>query len=93
MVAVITALFFTCAAAFAVLTIAQAFAGSVDRIDALFAHYRNMEQGRVASGRMRPVATYTPAPAPDYAPRNVVSMSVRAVRTSFVSPAGWRAAA
>lgn len=93
MVAVITALFFTCAAAFAVLTISRAFAGSVDTLDALFAQYRNMENGQIATGRMRPVATYTAAPAPDYAPRNVVSMSVRAVRTSFVSPAGWRAAA
>lgn len=93
MVAVITALFFTCAAAFAVLTISRTLTGSVDRIDALFAQYRNMGNERFATGAMRPVASYTPAPAPDYAPRNVVALSVRAVRTSYVSPVGWRAAA
>lgn len=93
MVAVITALFFTCAAGFAVLTISRSFAGSIDRIDALFAQYRSLDNVRFATGAMRPVARYTPAPAPDYAPHNVVALSVRAGRTSVVSPAGWRVAA
>ncbi len=91
MFAVAIALFFAAAAIGAVLVIAQSFAGSAERIDALFAAYRAVDQGREARGRMRPVATYVPASAPDYSPRNVIAMPVRG--NARVSQPDWRAAA
>ncbi len=93
MVAVITALFFTCAAAFAVLSISRSFAGSAERIDALFAQYRALGEDRIVTGQMRPVVRFTAAPAPDYAPRTVLALPVRAVGFARISPSGWRAAA
>lgn len=91
MFAVAIALFFVAAAIGAVLVIAQSFAGSAERFDALFAAYRAAGQGRVAQGQMRAVATYVPNRAPDYSPRNVIAMPVRgSVR---VSQPDWRAAA
>ncbi|MCG6119286.1 MAG: hypothetical protein MEP44_01440 [Blastomonas sp.] len=93
MVAVITALFFTCAAAFAVLTISRTLTGSVDRIDAVFAQYRSLGGDRVVTGRMRPVVHFSPAPAPDFAPRTVVSLPRRAAGAVRISQPDWRAAA
>lgn len=93
MVAVITALFFTCAAAFAVMTISRSLAGSVERIDAVFAQYRALGQGRSITGHMRPPVRFQPAPAPDFAPRIVVTLSARAGEQSRISASGWRAAA
>jgi len=93
MVAVITALFFTCAAAFAVFTINRSLTGSVDRIDALFAQYRSLGDDRVVTGGMRPAVRFNPAPAPDFAPRTVVALPRKAAMVAQVSPAGWRAAA
>lgn len=91
MFAVAIALFFAAAAIGAVLVIAQSFAGSAERFDALFAAYRAADQGRVARGQMRAVATYVPATAPDYSPRNVIAMPVRGA--ARVSRPDWRAAA
>lgn len=91
MFAVAIALFFAAAAIGAVLVIAQSFAGSAERFDALFAAYRVAERGRVAEGKMRAVATYVPASAPDYSPRNVIAMPVRG--SARVSQSDWRAAA
>lgn len=91
MFAVAIALFFAAAAIGAVLVIAQSFAGSAERLDALFAAYRSAEQGRVAEGRMREAVTYVPAHAPDYSPRNVIAMPVRGAPS--VSQPNWRAAA
>lgn len=95
MVSVITALFFTCAAAFAVITIGRSFTGSVERIDALFAQYRAVGQGRAITGQMRPPVRFHPAPAPDFAPRIVVTLSAKAAEPSpsRISASGWRAAA
>jgi hypothetical protein len=91
MFAVAIALFFAAAAIAAVLVIAQSFAGSVERFDALFTAYRAAEQGRVARGQMRAAVTYVPARAPDCSPRNVIAMPVRGNVT--VSRPDWRAAA
>ena len=91
MLAVAIALFFAAAAIGAVLVIAQAFSGSAERFDALFAAYRAADQGRVARGQMRAAMTYVPATAPDYSPRNVIAMPVRGALR--VSQPDWRAAA
>lgn len=93
MVAVITALFFTCAAAFAVLTISRSLTGSVDRIDAVFAQYRSLGDDRIVTGAMRPVVHFSPAPAPDYAPRTVVALPRRTASVVRITQPGWRAAA
>ena len=93
MLAIITAVFFAGATVFAVHTISRSFAGSVERIDALFAQYRAMGDDRVVTGQMRPVVRFYPAPAPDFAPRNVVALPLRAGGGSRISPANWRAAA
>lgn len=103
MVAVITALFFACAAAFAVATITRSFAGAADRFDALFAQYRAFGDKRMVEGTMRPAVRFNAAPAPDYAPRTlvarsvvtrpVVPLNVRAARPASVSRTEWRAAA
>lgn len=94
MVAAITALFFACAAAFAVWVITRMLTGSVDRMDELFAQYRALgsDTGRVATGRMKPVVRFMPSAAPNFAPRNVVTMPLRKSAAPF-SPADWRAAA
>ena len=91
MFAVAIALFFAAAAIGAVLVIAQSFAGSAERFDALFAAYRGASEGRVAQGRMRAAVIYTPAIAPDYSPRNVVAMPVRGAPR--ITQPDWRAAA
>ena len=52
MFAVAIALFFAAAAIGAVLVIAQSFAGSAERFDALFAAYRAAGQGRGAPLRV-----------------------------------------
>ena len=49
------------AAIAAVLVLAQSFAGSAERFDALFTAYRAAEQGRVARGQMRAAVTYVPS--------------------------------
>lgn len=96
MVAVITALFFAGAAAFAVFTISRAFEGSAERLDVLFAQYRAMNDPRTVTGGMQPVKRFMPAPAPDFAPRTVVALPVKG--TGLTTNAGlsrmdWRAAA
>lgn len=91
MFAVAIALFFAVAAIGAVLVIAQSFAGSAERFDALFTDYRLAGQGRVAQGRMQAPVRYVPAKAPDYAPRIVVKMPVRA--PGRINSLDWRAAA
>jgi hypothetical protein len=97
MFAVITALFFASAAAFAVFSISRAFAGSVERFDELFAQYRALDSGRTATGRMQPVVRFTPAPAPDFSPRTVVALSARnasaSQAVSRINRVDWRAAA
>lgn len=93
MFAVVIALFFAAAAIFAVLSIAQTFSGAADRLDALFAAYRAVDEGRLVQGSMRPVTRYVPGAAPDYAPRNVVTMPMRTASDSRISRADWRAAA
>lgn len=93
MFAVVIALFFAAAAIFAVLSIAQSFAGAADRIDALFAAYRAADEGRSVRSSMRPVVHYVPVAAPVYAPRNVVAMPVRSSMESRISRPDWRAAA
>lgn len=93
MFAVVIALFFAAAAIFAVLSIAQTFSGAADRLDALFAAYRAVDEGRLVQGSMRPVTRYVPGAAPDYAPRNVVAMPMRTASDSRVSRPDWRAAA
>ncbi len=92
MFAVVIALFFAAAAIFAVLSIAQTFSGAADRIDALFAAYRAVDEGRWVQGSMRPVTRYVPVAAPDYAPRTVVTLPVRAAGGRISRP-DWRAAA
>lgn len=91
MFAVAIALFFAAAAIGAVLVIAQSFAGSAERFDALFAAYRMAGQGRMAQGRMEAPLHYVPAKAPDFAPRIVVKMPVRS--PSRINSLDWRAAA
>ncbi|GGB65158.1 hypothetical protein [Blastomonas aquatica] len=93
MLAIITALFFAGATVFAVLTISKSFAGSAERIDALFAQYRALGDDRIVTGRMHPVVRFTPAPAPNYMPRNIVVLPVRAAPSGQITPADWRAAA
>lgn len=93
MVAVITALFFTCAAAFAVLTISRSLTGAVDRIDTLFAQYRSLGGERIVTGKMRPVVHFSPAPAPEFAARTVVALPRRTAGAVRISQPGWRVAA
>lgn len=93
MFAVVIALFFAVAAIFAVLSIARSFTGAVDRIDALFAAYRAADAGRLVEGSMRPAMRFVPAAAPDYAPRTVVIMPMRAGGSVRISQPVWRAAA
>ena len=93
MFAVVIALFFAAAAVFAVLSIAQSFSGAADRLDALFAAYRTVDEGRAVRASIRPVVQYFPIAAPDYAPRTVVALPVRSSTAGQVSLPDWRAAA
>ena len=92
MFAVVIALFFAAAAIFAVLSIAQSFSGAAKRIDALFAAHRNVDEGRSVRSSMHPVVRYVPVAAPDFAPRIVVALPVRAAGGRISRP-DWRAAA
>lgn len=93
MFSAIVAVVFAGAAGFAVWTITRAFAGGADRIDALFAHYNAMEQERAVRAEMKPAVRFAAAPAPQFGPRNVVTMPRRAT-VAFQFRAGeWRAAA
>ena len=93
MFAVVIALFFAAAAVFAGMSIGRSFSGAADRIDALFAAYRSVDQGRVVKGSMKPAVRFVPAAAPDYAPRTVVAMPVRFGSNVRISRSDWRAAA
>lgn len=93
MSAVVIALFFAAAAIFAVFSIARSFSGAADRIDALFAAYRALDEGRAVRGSMRPAVRFVAAAAPDYAPRIVVALPARSGSAVRISQPDWRAAA
>lgn len=93
MFSVVVAVVFAGSAGFAVWTIARAFAGGAERIDALFDRYNAMEMDRAVRAEMKPVTRFTAAPAPRFGSRNVVAMPRRAT-VAFQFRAGeWRAAA
>ena len=93
MFSAIVAVMFAGAAVFAVMTIARSFEGGAEKIDALFARYRAMDNERPVFAKMKPVVRFTPAPAPQYAPRKVIALPRRS-SVAFQFRAGeWRAAA
>ncbi|WP_373489274.1 hypothetical protein [Blastomonas sp.] len=94
MFALLVALFFVCAAGFALKTIIDAFFSATEQMDALVAEYQATKGSRDVRVTMLAPRTYTPAAAPAWSWGSVIALSQRGPSAmNAISPCDWRAAA
>lgn len=92
MLTIFSALFFSCATAFAVFAMRRSYVHALSKIRALFAEDRDMGHDRVVTASIHSVAAFIAATAPDYVPCMVVTLEDKMPDVIIVNEPSVRAA-